>query len=77
MADKMVYSGGFSNIQTPQQSSDDKPGCFLNVISFLIPIIGVILYFVKKSDHPASAKSYLKWAIISIVLGIVMSISRL
>ncbi|MCC8120034.1 MAG: zinc ribbon domain-containing protein [Bacteroidales bacterium] len=38
------------------------------VLDFLIPLVGIILYFAKK-PNPATAKSGLYAAIVSIVLG--------
>jgi uncharacterized membrane protein YvbJ len=61
----------------PQQSPaevDDKPTCLMNGICFLIPIVGIILYFVKKNEQPNCAKSYLQWALISVAIGILINI---
>lgn len=42
-------------------SNSNKPNGLVVVLSVLIPLIGYILYFVKKDDQPDAAKSYL-WA---------------
>lgn len=52
----------------------DKGSVGLKILSFIIPLAGIILFFVKKDENRTAAKSYLKMAIISIVLGIVGSI---
>ena len=57
-----------------EEEDDDKPGCWMNGLSFLVPIAGLIFYFIKKDSQPKSANSYLKWALISFVLGIVCNI---
>lgn len=38
----------------------------LKVLCFLIPIVGIILYFVDRTNKPQSAKDCLKFALISI-----------
>lgn len=54
-------------------SSIDKPSIGLDIVSFLIPIVGLVLYFVKKEKSPQSAKSYLICAICGFALGLVIS----
>ena len=46
----------------------------MNLLSFLIPVGGIILYFVKKAKTPISAKSYLKWGLIGLAVTIVFEI---
>lgn len=48
---------------------DDEPGCLMNGICFCWPIVGIILYFVKKDTLPNCAQSYLSWALIGIAVG--------
>ena len=57
------------------KSGDDKPGCFMNGLCFLIPLLGLILYFVKKKEQPQCAKSYLTWAIVGFVINLVLEFS--
>ena len=54
--------------------SEDKPTFLMNLLSFLIPVGGIILYFVKKAKTPISAKSYLKWGLIGLAVTIVFEI---
>lgn len=49
-------------------AEDDRPSVGLNILSFLVPIVGIILYFATKGQYPIKAKANLKWAIISIVI---------
>lgn len=53
--------------------TENKPSMGLNILSFLIPLVGLILFFVKKGAEPNSAKSYLTYAISGFVVGIIMS----
>lgn len=43
----------------------DKPDTLINVLSFFIPILGLVMYFVEKDNKPKKAKAALKWALIS------------
>lgn len=45
----------------------DKPSIGLNIISFLWPLIGFILYLTMKRDTPVKAKKCGKWALIGVV----------
>ena len=42
--------------------------------SFMIPILGLILYIIKKKEEPLVAKSCLKWGIAGFVLGLLFNI---
>ena len=67
----------YANTQTDGYSDsvdydDDSPNIGLDIISFLIPIIGIILYFVKNDDYPQSAKSYLTCGLIGFAINILI-----
>lgn len=76
----------YGNVQPPYgqgytpyvQPTNDKPDTGINVLSFFIPLVGLILYFVDKSTKPIKAKAELKWSLIgwgvSIGLSIITSI---
>lgn len=49
----------------------DKTSIFLVIVSFLIPIVGLLLAIFKKSTQPHAAKSYLIAAIIGWVVAAV------
>lgn len=53
---------------------NDNPGCLMNGLCFCIPLLGIILYFVKKDELPNCAKSYLTWSLVSIGIGIFLNI---
>ena len=55
---------------TPYQ---EKAGCIGILISFLFPIIGIILYFVKK-DSVSNASAYLYAALFMIILGMIVGL---
>ncbi len=55
-------------------AANDVPETGLKILSFLIPLIGIILYAVNYKEKPNSAKEYLKWALISFVAGFALSI---
>ena len=40
----------------------DNPSTGLNIISFLIPLVGWIMYFSKREHTPNKAKACAKWA---------------
>lgn len=62
------------NNPTPYENNynADKPkvGIGLLIVSFLFPLIGVILYFVKK-EKVSNPKDILKWAGVSFALGVI------
>ena len=58
--------------------SADEKSTGLNVISFLIPLVGLIVYLTQKDTHPIKAKSAGKsalWGVgVSVALGILFTI---
>ena len=67
-----VPSGGnqFSKIQV--SDPNDKPSVGLNILSFLFPLVGWILYFALNKTE--KAKSCSKWAWIGFVVGFVLNL---
>lgn len=49
----------------------DKQSIGINILSFLFPLIGIILFFVWKNSSPNKAKGAGLWALISIAIGFV------
>ena len=49
----------------------DRPDTLMNVISFFLPIVGIILYFVDREKTPVKARAALKWSLISICVSVV------
>ena len=65
----------------PQQqytttSDKDFPNVGLNILSFILPIVGWILYFVFKAETPNKAKSCAKWAWIGFACSFVIGFIR-
>lgn len=58
----------------PQQPQEQKANVGLAILSFLFPIVGLILFLVKKNDKPKTAKACGICALVSFLLGIVFSI---
>ncbi len=54
--------------------SNETPSRGLNIVSFFIPLVGLILYLTKKTESPVCAKSYGKWALIGFCVGMAFSI---
>lgn len=54
-----------------KMSEYNKTNGLLVVLSVLIPIVGYVLYFVKKDKEPDAAKNYLWSAIAGSVIGLI------
>lgn len=65
----------FNNVQNLSSKVDDNPGCLMNGLCFILPLVGIIMYFVKKDSYPKCAKSYITSAIIGFVVGIILNVS--
>ena len=49
--------------------ADSKPNILFIILSVIIPLAGIVLYFVKKESEPENAKIYLYVAVVMIILG--------
>lgn len=56
-----------------QINSDDRSIFGYNLLSFAIPIIGILLYVSWKQEYPVKAKNCFKWAIIGLITSIVLN----
>ncbi|MFR6099909.1 MAG: zinc ribbon domain-containing protein [Thomasclavelia ramosa] len=59
------------NYNNSNVKADDAPSAGFAVLSFFIPIVGLILYIVWKNEYPAKAKSCLKGLIVGVVLYVI------
>lgn len=59
---------------TPPAASNEDLGIGLKIVCFLIPLVGLILYFVYKSSAPLKSKQACTMAVWGFVLGIVINI---
>jgi len=71
--------GASQNIKGTQTAlTDQDPSVGLNIVSFLWPLVGLILYLVYHEKSPRRAKECGKWALIgflvSVVLGVFLAI---
>ena len=58
----------------PAAAQDTENDLIYAVIGFLFPIIGVILYLVYEKSRPNAARSAVKGAIISFIVGTILSV---
>lgn len=61
-------------VQEPANQQEDQPSMGLNVLAFLFPLIGLILYLSYKKTTPVRAKAIGKWALIGFIVGVALSI---
>lgn len=59
----------------PAAPVNDVPSGGMKLLSFCIPILGLILYLTWKDQKPVSAKAMGKAALIGFILGIVVSVA--
>lgn len=58
-----------------QTNVEDKPNMALNIVSLLLlPILGIILYFVWRKETPIKAKSILTYALIGWGISFVLNL---
>lgn len=62
-----------NNLNQPQPEGE-KLEVGLQIVSFCIPLVGAILYFVYKKDHPRKSKMACYAALIGFGIGIVLNI---
>ncbi|MBO7521916.1 MAG: hypothetical protein J6T16_06725 [Opitutales bacterium] len=53
---------------------EDKASMGLCVLSFIIPLAGIILWAIKKNEIPNAAKTYLKVSLAAIAIGVALNI---
>lgn len=53
-------------------AESNKTNGILVILSVLLPIVGYVLYFVKKEGEPDAAKNYLWSAIGGSVIGLIL-----
>lgn len=55
-------------------SADNESNVWFSVLSFFVPLAGLILYIVYETKNPTRAKAAGKWAIIGFLVSIGLSI---
>jgi hypothetical protein len=56
------------------ESNENKAGMFAIICSFLFPIVGIILYFIKKGEVE-NRGAYIKAAGLGILLGFILRLA--
>lgn len=51
---------------------DDRSNIYLNIISFLCPLMGLILFFTLKNKTPNKGRKCIKWALIGFIVEIII-----
>ncbi len=65
---QQMYQGA----QPPVMVSSEDAPVWLKIVSFLIPIVGLIMWAVKKKDEPVAAKSCITWGIAGFATSIIL-----
>ena len=63
-----------STIPPLDNNNPEDLGTPLKAASFCIPIVGAVLYFVNKDEHPAKAKQACTFAIYGVIFSVVLNI---
>ncbi|MBQ0016555.1 MAG: zinc ribbon domain-containing protein [Bacteroidales bacterium] len=71
------YDSDNSAFTNKNESTNQKPNIGLNIISFLFPFIGLILFICYNDDAPIRAKACGKWALFGVIVETVLTIVSL
>tara|TARA_Y100001954_G_C15604714_1_gene499846 strand:- start:2 stop:472 length:471 start_codon:yes stop_codon:yes gene_type:complete len=63
-----------TSVETKESNPDDKPSMGLNIVSFLIPLVGLIIYLTEKDKSPIKAISAGKSALWGVGISVLLSI---
>lgn len=72
--DTAQNSAGSSTPAQPQQVVD-KPNPAFSILSFFIPIFGIVIYLAEHKKTPIASKRYLIWSIVSIALTVLVYVA--
>lgn len=67
------YNGAPGSYGQNPYGEQDQPSVGFNILAFFIPIVGLILYLVWKDQYPRKAKSVGQWALISFIIGMILT----
>ena len=66
--------GGYNPYAAPMPPQEQKANVGLAILSFFIPIVGIVLYFTQKNEKPKTAKACGKAALACIIIGFIFTI---
>jgi hypothetical protein len=55
-----------------EEESEDKLNTVLAILSFVIPLVGIIIYFSNRKTKPNTAKSALIAALLGLLVGLIL-----
>lgn len=64
----------FNSNMPPMPPQEEKASVGLAILSYLIPLVGLILYLTKKDSRPKTAKACGKCALASVIINIILTI---
>ena len=66
-----IPNGSYADSGNKIQTAEDGKNVGYNVLSFFVPVVGLILWLLWKDEYPIRAKSCGKSALISVILAVV------
>jgi hypothetical protein len=57
----------------PPGGSDEKLGIGWIILSFIIPLVGLVLYFTNRKEHPKKAQTACYAALAGFALGVILN----
>jgi len=58
----------------PPGGQTEDLSMILKIVSFCIPLVGAILWFINKDKNPRAAKSACTFALVGVAVGIVINV---
>ncbi|HWA05506.1 MAG TPA: hypothetical protein VG961_03085 [Ignavibacteria bacterium] len=58
----------------PTENPQEDLSMILKIVSFCIPLVGAILWFINKDKNPKAAKSACTFALVGVAVGIVINV---
>jgi uncharacterized membrane protein len=58
----------------PVNGQQEDLSMILKIVSFCIPLVGAILWFINKDKNPKAAKSACTFALVGVAVGIIINV---
>ncbi len=58
----------------PTGNQTEDLSMILKIVSFCIPLVGAILWFINKDKNPKAAKSACTFALVGVAVGIIINV---